>query len=886
MRNGGFCVFILFVSCVFATPTKLGGLLSPPRADYGKCHSVNLNDRLDCFPEKNANQRDCEARGCCWMAANSDLGDQPSIPYCFFQPKAQSYIFRDIKEVSNGIEATLERSYKSHYPRDVEVIKLIATYHSDDTLQIKVIDPSNQRYETFFPEVDLPPPSTTNPLYKFIIADDKQGFKVLRKSDNTAVFDASDLSNFIYSDQFLQITTKLPSENIYGLGEQRKRLKLSSEWSELTLFNHDAAPMAHVNIYGTHPFYLLIEKSANAHGVFLKNSNAMDLILQPTPSLTYRTIGGILDFYIFLGPTPSDVLKQYQNVIGKPKMPPYWSLGFHLCRWGIDSLENTKQVLKRNLDAGIPVEVQWNDLDYMDNQNIFTYNKNKFNGLPEFVKDLHNQGRRYVILIDPGLSGSEAPGTSLPYDRGLELDVFVKNSSGNVFIGKVWNPISTVFPDFTHPNAYVYWKEMLKKFHDIVPFDGAWIDMNEPSNNEFPFGCPQSDLESPPYFPNIDGQYLRTKTFSMTAQQHKGVHYNVHNLFGISEANITSRAMSEILNERSFIISRSTFAGYGRYGGHWGGDVFSTWDELRYSIPHLLDFSLFGVPLMGSDICGFNDNSNEDLCNRWMQLGAFYPFSRNHNSINLRDQDPAAMGSQVIRSSIKALNIRYSLLPYLYTLFWQAHKDGLTVARPLMVEFPEDANTYDIDTSFLWGSALLIAPVLENDPQSISVYLPKGVWYNYYTLEALQSGGQSFDVKTDKDTIPLFLRGGYVIPTGSAAKTTKEVRESPLKLIVSPDELGRANGVYYNDDGVSVDVGTKYTLLEFNACNGKLDITISHGNNSLQSLSALILGVEEDITSVKVDNTYHQNFVYNKNAKTLLIEDLQIKSESTIIRWH
>ncbi|XP_044754385.1 lysosomal alpha-glucosidase-like [Coccinella septempunctata] len=827
------------------------------KADPSQCLAVPQNERLDCWPGSDGNQEKCESRGCCWSPPNSVRG-LPNIPYCFYQPKAESYKFTNVSELPDGISAFLERSSKSPYPRDVSTIQLIVTYQSDSILRFKIIDPSNPRFESPFPEIDLPQPKTENPLYKFNIENDKQGFKIIRRSDDSVIFDASDLSNFIYSDQFLQITTKLPSTNIYGLGEERKRFRVSTDWKQITFFNHDAAPQDNVNIYGTHPFYLLVENSTNAHGVFLKNSNGLELVLQPTPALTYRAIGGILDFYVFLGPTPSDVLKQYQEVVGKPKMPPYWSLGFHLCRWGIIDLESTKKVLQRNLDAGIPIETQWNDLDYMEDHNDFTYNKSAFGGLPEFVQELHKQGRRYAILIDPGVSGSELPGSYPPYDRGVELDVFVKNSTGQIFIGKVWNSLTTVFPDFTHPNAYTYWKEMLKEFHDLVPFDGAWIDMNEPSNSEWPYGCPDSELENPPYRLNTDGGALHEKTFCMTAKQHLGVHYDIHNLYGISEANITSRALSEILGERSFIISRSTFSGQGRYGGHWGGDVYSTWDELRYSIPHLLDFSLFGMPLMGSDICGFNDNTTEPLCNRWMQLGAFYPFSRNHNSEKLMDQDPAAMGEQVIRSSIKALNIRYSLLPFLYTLFWHASKNGSTVARPLMVEFPDDPNTYDIDTAFLWGSALLIAPVLEDNPSSISVYLPKGRWYNFYDRKPLNSKGEYFEIAVDRETIPLFIRGGSIIPMQTPANTTEEVRKSDIKLLVALDEDGKASGNLYWDDGVSVDVGSDYTVLEFSAEGNKVDVTSSNlgrtpppkissieviGNGN-QNMMADILGID------------------------------------------
>lgn len=392
--------------------------------------------------------------------------------------------------------------------------------------------------------------------------------------------------------------------------------------------------------------------------------------------------------YFLLGPTPADVVRQYTSTVGKPALPPLWGLGFHLCRFGYRTLNRTKYIMQRNLDAGIPLDVQWNDLDYMSHSNDFTYNKTTFAGLPEFVKNLHKRGMHFIPIIDPGISGSERPGSYFPYDKGIEMNVFVMNASSKPFIGKVWNDGTTVWPDFTNPKTIDYWTLMFHTMHDMFAFDGAWIDMNEPSNflSGSTSGCPPGPLEKPPYVPGVNGGQLNYKTMCMSAIQYAGKHYDVHNLFGISEAVMTNFALAEVRGKRPFIISRSTFLGHGHYAGHWTGDVASSWEELKLSIPQILTFSILGIPLVGADICGFNGNTTAALCQRWMQLGAFYPFSRNHNTDDAFDQDPAAFGQDVATSSRDALLIRYSLLPYLYTLFWKAHVDGDTVARPLFFE--------------------------------------------------------------------------------------------------------------------------------------------------------------------------------------------------------
>ncbi|XP_060535181.1 lysosomal alpha-glucosidase-like isoform X2 [Cylas formicarius] len=639
---------------------KIKSLPNPPAPDYDQCKLVSDDVRLDCYPENGANAEGCEARGCCWIPAKTkprNFETSLNVPYCFYPPNYESYKYINVTETAFGLVAFLKRTYRTAYPDDVETLKMIVKYETDDRLHVKFVDPYNFRYEPAYPEMPIVDSAAINLKYVFEMDIFRPGFKVVRKADNTTVFDSNNFLNFIYAKQFLQISAKLPSKNIYGLGEHTSNLLLSTRWTRYTLFNHDNPPTVDTNLYGTHPFYLVMENTSKSHGVFLFNSNAMDVILQPAPAVTFRTIGGVLDFYFFMGPTPADVVAQYATLVGKPYMPPYWALGFHLCRFGYKTLDRTKEVMERNINAGIPLDTQWNDLDYMNNSNGFTYDGQNFAGLPHFVDELHARGMHYTILIDPGVSGSEAAGSYPPYDEGVKMDIFVKNSTGQIFVGKVWNTRSTVWPDFTHPNTVDYWTLLIKDFHKQVPFDGAWIDMNEPSNflNGAVTGCPKSTLESPPYVPAVDGGALNYKTMCMSAKHYAGLHYDVHNLFGYTEAIITHFAMAEVRGKRPLIISRSTFSGHGHYAGHWSGDVYSTWVAMRQSVPHLLSFSLFGVPLMGADICGFNGNTTESLCNRWHQLGAFYPFSRNHNTDDGIDQDPVAMGETVVDSTRQAL---------------------------------------------------------------------------------------------------------------------------------------------------------------------------------------------------------------------------------------
>ncbi|KAK4877010.1 hypothetical protein RN001_009516 [Aquatica leii] len=865
----------------------------PPKPNYEQCKLVKDEERFDCYPEDGANVAGCEARGCCWMPLKSKtkkkkLNVPLDVPYCFYPPNYETYKYVNITETAYGLTAFLKRSYKSAYPDDVEVIKMTVKYESENRLHIKFTDPSHSRFEPPYPEVPIVDKAASNFSYSLELNEENTGFRIVRKQDNMPIFDSFNLGNMIFADQFLQFSGRLPSSYIYGLGEHRSPLLLSTHWQRFVMFNHDGVPAENLNLYGSHPFYMVIENSGNTHGVFLLNSNAMEVILQPAPAITFRTIGGILDFYFFLGPTPKDVVNQYTDVIGKPFLPPYWSLGFHLCRFGYKSLNDTNKVLQRNIDAGIPIDTQWNDLDYMNNSNDFTYDTKNFKGLPEFVHDLHNKGMHYIPLIDPGVSASEVPGSYIPYDKGIEMDIFVKNSSGQPFIGKVWNRATTVWPDFTHPRTVDYWILMMKSMHEQFAFDGAWIDMNEPSNflsGSFN-GCPKSSLEDPPYLPAVDGSHLNYKTMCMTAKHFAGLHYNVHNLYGFTEAIVTNFALAEIRSNRPLVISRASFPGLGHYAGHWSGDVYSKWYDMKYTIPQLLNFGMFGVPLMGADICGFNGNTTAALCNRWMQLGAFYPFSRNHNTDDGIEQDPVALGSLVVASSKKALTVRYSLLPYLYTLFWLAHVNGETVARPLFFEFTYDKKTYNIDEQFLWGAAVMILPVLEEAKTNVYSYFPAGIWYDYYTRTPLESKGNNYNISAPLDTIPVYVRGGFIIPQQSPLPTTTESRLSKIQILAASDLLENASGQLYWDDGDSLNSveERRYSLINFTMKSGELrSEPVWWGPENPPNLGLVtVLGVKIPVHEVTI-NQMSQEFQYDTIHKCLLIDNLDLNLKSSIV---
>jgi len=706
----------------------------------------------------------------------------------------------------------------------------------------------------------------------------------------------------------LQISTLLPSHTVYGLGEHTGPLMRDTRYTSYIMWNNDMQPESNApNAYGSHPFMMSLTQEGKAHGIAFHNSHAMEVSLQPTPAATFRALGGDFDISLVLGPTPVSVVEQYSSLTGKPFLVPYWSLGYHQCRFGYNSLNKTRAILEQTIDAGIPIDVQWNDIDYMDQFKDFTYDPVKFQGLPEFVDELHQRHMKYIQIVDPGISNSQPAGSYPPYDLGLQMNIFIRNSSDKPFVGKCWpRPIdSVVWPDFTHPRAVEYWHQNLETYHQKVPIDGVWIDMNDPSNmhsGSIYGGCAKdtdshedASLDNPPFVPSgIQGGKLYHNTICPSAKQFYGRHYEYHNVYGTAETVATALAMRKIRRKRAFVVSRSTSPGQGHYGAHWTGDVRSTWEDMKYSIPNIINMNMYGIPMVGADICGFDWNTTPELCSRWMQLGAFYPFSRNHNTDDAIDQDPVSLGPMVTESARIALNARYKLLPFFYTQMAKAHLHGTPPVRSLAMNYPQDVSARSIDRQFMWGQDLMVVPVLEKKSmynlylgwgegypefswdfagdmrQAIQAYFPKDSWYDWWDTDrgniAIQ--GPAFKKLAVTETVmPVFVRGGAILPTQRNQSTTYASRKTPFDLRVyfpKPTEQGMfAEGDLYLDDGDSLDtVETgSYSRVNFRAnhstktgAGAMTAQTEISGYSSMPVGTIMLFGVPSKIHDVRIND--------------------------------
>ncbi|XP_027203752.2 LOW QUALITY PROTEIN: lysosomal alpha-glucosidase-like [Dermatophagoides pteronyssinus] len=888
-------LFSLLLLIVSLWTTSVQSLDSDPM----KCNSIRNEDRIDCNPDPPISKEICEQRGCCWNAGNNtddDGGNLISralphlgVPSCYYGENYIGYKIEKIYIKDEDLSMTkLKRVRPSGFPKDIENVNIEIHQLNDQVLRLKFIDANQKRYEVPTPKLNIPSVSKSSNSRLYSTEISGSHLIVRRRETNQSIFDIN-LAQMVYSDQLIHLTSKLPSKYIYGIGEHREPFRKTTDWKRYTQWTRDQVPISDHALYGSHPFYMMVEnKTKLASGVFLFNSNAMDILTQPSPAITFRTVGGILDFFIFFGPKPEQVVQQYHNLIGLPAMPPFWSLGYQQCRYGYNNFTNLNQTYWRTRQAGIPMDVQWTDIDMFDSYNDFTYNHKQFKELPDFIRNvLHKNGQKFIPMFDCGISSGETAHSYRPYDYGVELDIFVKNSSKQIFNGKVWNGKSTVWPDFSHPNATKYWSKMFEEYHKIIEFDGAWIDMNEPSNfyDGQIDGCPKTEIENPQYVPGMtdDSLTLRHKTLCMTARHYNDqLHYNLHNLYGFQEAIATNEALKTTLNKRPFIISRSSAPGHGHWASHWDGDVISDWSSMRWTIPSILNFNLFGVPMIGADICGFIGDTTVELCRRWYQLGAFYSFVRNHNVDNAIDQDPVALGETVVRTARSALIYRYVFLPYLYTLFYNVHQNGGTVLRPMFFEFPDDDHLYDIETQFMWGDSMLIAPILYPNQTENKVYLPKGTWHNMG--QTFESQGQYFTIKDSLDDINyVFFRSGSIIPMQEPQNNTEMMKSKDFGLVVILDPKNpehNAKGSLYLDSGDSLDPVKKgeYNFYNFEVKNNTLTIESQHlGYQTNQSIIVLeIFGIDRKPTSIIFDGKPYYQFIYTTNNMLIIQTKLSI----------
>jgi alpha-glucosidase len=595
-----------------------------------------------------------------------------------------------------------------------------------------------------------------------------------------------------------RVYKKMPAdEHYFGLGD--KAGSLDRRGQSFRLWNTDAFLFQESTdpIYKSIPFFITM-RGGRAAGVLLDNtwSTSFDFGRVERNMYSFGAEGGPVDYYVFYGPGPKQVVRTYAWLTGLPPMPPLWALGFQQSRFSYESESRVREIAARLRSDKIPSDVLFLDIDYQKEHRPFTVDKEKFPHFEQMLADLKQEKFHVVAITD--LHIARVPdGGYAPYDSGLAGDHFVKGPDGAPYVGSVW-PGPSVFPDFTQQKTRDWWGTLYKSFL-LQGVAGFWNDMGEPSvfltdNLTMP-----DDAKH-----RIDEPGFARRTAS---------HLEIHNVFGMENSRATYEGLLKLSPDlRPFVLTRATYAGGQRYAATWTGDNSASWNHLRLATPMLLNLGLSGFGMCGADVGGFIGTPSPDLLTRWTELGTFQPIDRNHANKGSGDKEVWVHGPEQEAIRRRYIEERYRLLPYLYTLVDELSRTGLPVVRPVFLEFPEatkDRHPFDLDAGneFLLGRSVLVAPPpFPEQPDSYALKLPTGVWYDYWTGDKIKTGtdqenaaNPTLHIEPRLDTLPVYVREGSIIPMQPLVQSTEETPQGPLMLRVYPGE--DCHGSLYLDDG-------------------------------------------------------------------------------------
>lgn len=617
------------------------------------------------------------------------------------------------------------------------------------------------------------------------------------------------------------------NEHFIGLGEKTGNLDRKGEgytnWnSDVYGYRIDQDPL-----YSTIPFYIGIHHNIN-YGIFLDNTYQSDFNFGASNNRfsSFGARGGEMNYYFIYHKHLADIITSYTFLTGRMPLPPKWSLGYQQNRYSYYPESEVMRVANTLREKRIPSDGITLDIHYMDKYQLFTWNKKRFPNPLAMNTELNKLGFKTTVIVDPGIKVE----TGAPaYESGSKQDVYIKYPDGKPYTGQVW-PGWCNFTDFTSVKGRNWW-------HDQVIFfaksgiSGIWNDMNEIST----WGQKMPDN----VLFNYDGNQTN--------------HLQAHNVYGMQMARSSYEGAIAHFAERPFILSRSGYSGLQRYSALWTGDNRAEEDHMLQGVRLLNSLGLSGVSFTAMDIGGFTGNPSTSLYTKWMELGAFIPYFRNHTGINTKAAEPWTFGEDVQDVVRDYISLRYQLLPYLYSTFYESTQNGLPVMRSLAINYTFDPNIFDsaFQNQYEFGNGFMVAP-FESTKEYGRIYFPEGEWYNLYN-GTIHQGKQEKIIPLSVNKLPIYVKGGSIIPMQSLVQTTATLPTDTLTIHLyngsKPNQF-----VYYEDDGKSFDYqkGDFYKrsiafnpnmhTLTFNAIEGKLKShfntikLILHGFNQVNKL--------------------------------------------------
>lgn len=618
-------------------------------------------------------------------------------------------------------------------------------------------------------------------------------------------------------------------ERFIGLGE--KTGNLDRRGNGYTNWNTDAFGYSTGQdpIYSTIPFYIGIHNGLN-YGIFMDNSYQSDFNFGASNNRfsSFSAQGGEMNYYFIYNKQLADIITSYTSLTGRMAMPPLWSLGYQQNRYSYYPDTEVLRIAQTLREKKIPADGITLDIHYMDNYKLFTWNKDRFADPAKMNSKLNSMGFKTTVIVDPGIRVEKGYGA---YERGLKDDIFIKYSDGQNYTGQVW-PGWCHFPDFTSKKGRKWWSNEVKFFAN-TGVSGLWNDMNEiatwgqkmPNNILFDF----------------DGD---TTT-----------HKQAHNVYGMQMARASYESARKEMHQRPFILTRAGYAGLQRYTAIWTGDNRSEDDHMLLGIRLMNSLGVSGVPFTGMDVGGFTGNPSVGLFTRWMQIGAFTPYFRNHTGVNTKSSEPWTYGEEALEISRNYINLRYKLLPYLYSSFYEATQNGHPVMRTLAIDNAHDAKVYETQyqNQYFFGKAIMIAPS-ESYKGFAKIYFPKGTFYDLYT-DAIENGNQEKILQLYMHKLPVYVKESSIIPMQSLIQSTSEKPTDTLVVHVYKGSVANSI-VYYEDDGESYDYekGRFYKrIISYNAPKNSIKFEKVEGSfKSKFNTLKLVLHGFNDLNSIKL----------------------------------
>lgn len=706
---------------------------------------------------------------------------------------------------NNSVELQCENGYISiQFYRD-DIVRLIMNPKRipNQKTSIAVIkEPEEIKYTINEGKDEI---TITSQKIKLVISKAPVFISIYDSEGQLIVSDAKEGMGYSSNQEVICYKKMDQDDHFYGFGEKTSFLDKRGE--KMTMWNSDVYAPHNPEIdalYQSIPYFMSI-RNGNAYGIFFDNTSKTVFDMKSSADMySFSAEAGQLDYYVFAGPSPKDVLEQYTDITGRMPLPPKWSLGYHQSRYSYKSEQEVRALVAAFKEKDIPLDAVYLDIHYMDGYRVFTFDEDRFPNPKQLIQELKDAGIQVVPIVDPGVK--EDPEYYI-YQEGVRNDYFCKYIEGNIYFGPVW-PGNSAFPDFTSSEVRKWWGDKYQ-FYTEMGIEGIWNDMNEPA------------------------VFNETKTMDVKViHENDGdpkTHRELHNIYGLLMEESTYEGMKRQLDgNRPFLLTRAGYAGVQRYASVWTGDNRSFWEHLQMAIPMCMNLGMSGVPFCGPDVGGFAHDSNGQLLTRWTQFGTFTPYFRNHSEQSTISQEPWSFGEEYEKVIRKYIQERYVWLPYLYTLFKDASVTGVPVMRPLVLEYPTDKNTFNLSDQFMIGSDMIVAPILTPDTYHRVVYLPEGSWVNYWTDEKLE-GGKHHLVEADLSTLPIFVKEGAILTHGTV-KSSTETKESELTVHIYPADGHSSSFTYYEDDGKSF----KYEEGSYFECkfdiefkNSRLEITTS-----------------------------------------------------------